>query len=242
MAPQTILVGTYMGGHPSVTKPEPGSFLLPDGTAKATKSEAGRRTVTLFPELRLLLRKWQIKSPYTAPEDLIVCATGGLPVMERNLRGARPADRGPGYTASATATTVKATVKNHRASGIPALENAHTHPATARTPAMTAYVHIGSRVMSRDLHQQAPSQTLPPKAAFSVCRVVPGAVRPVGVAPALLGVCRGRRQADGKAGRSAACSSRATSDSGVSSYIVRASLAGPRRSGTPVTTSVRRLS
>jgi hypothetical protein len=40
--------------------------------------------------------------------------------------------------------------------------------------------------------------------------------------------------------RSAACSSRATSDSGVSAYIVSASLAGPRRSATSVTTSVRR--
>ncbi len=67
--------------------------LLPDGQAKATKSEAGRRTVTLFPELRLLLRNWQIKSPHTAPEDLIVCAAGGLPVMERNLRRALDAAR-----------------------------------------------------------------------------------------------------------------------------------------------------
>ena len=39
---------------------------------------------------------------------------------------------------------------------------------------------------------------------------------------------------------SAACSSRAIRDSGVSAYIVSASLAGPRRSATPVTTSVRR--
>ena len=40
--------------------------------------------------------------------------------------------------------------------------------------------------------------------------------------------------------RSAACRSRASSDSGVSAYIVTASVAGPRRSATPVTTSVRR--
>ena len=44
--------------------------------------------MALFPELRRLLRRWQIKSPYTAPEDLIICAAGGLPVMERNLRRA----------------------------------------------------------------------------------------------------------------------------------------------------------
>ena len=43
--------------------------LLPDGEVKGTKSEAGRRTVALFSELRRLLRTWQIKSPYTAPED-----------------------------------------------------------------------------------------------------------------------------------------------------------------------------
>jgi integrase len=62
--------------------------LLPSGEPKATKSEAGTRTVTLYPELRRVLRRWQIKSPYTAPDDYIVCAAGGVPVMERNLRRA----------------------------------------------------------------------------------------------------------------------------------------------------------
>ena len=62
--------------------------LLPDGEAKGTKSDAGTRTVALFPELRRLLRTWQIKSPYTDPEDYIVCAMGRVPVMERNLRRA----------------------------------------------------------------------------------------------------------------------------------------------------------
>ena len=62
--------------------------LLPDGVVKGTKSEAGKRTVALFPELRRLLRMWQIKSPCTAPEDYIVCAVRGVPVMERNLRRA----------------------------------------------------------------------------------------------------------------------------------------------------------
>ena len=37
------------------------------------------------------------------------------------------------------------------------------------------------------------------RAALSVCPDVPGAVRRVGVAPALWGVCRGPLQADGKA-------------------------------------------
>ena len=62
--------------------------LLPDGEVKGTKSKAGRRTVALFPELRRLLRTWQIKSPYTDPENYIACALGGVPVMERNLRRA----------------------------------------------------------------------------------------------------------------------------------------------------------
>jgi integrase len=62
--------------------------LLPDCEVKGTKSEAGTRTVALFPELRRLLRRWQIKSPYTDPENYIVCAVGGVPVMERNLRRA----------------------------------------------------------------------------------------------------------------------------------------------------------
>jgi integrase len=62
--------------------------LLPDGHPKATKSEAGRRTVALFPELRKVLRTWQIKSPYTDPDNYIVCTVGGVPVMKRNLRRA----------------------------------------------------------------------------------------------------------------------------------------------------------
>ena len=60
-------------------------------------------------------------------------------------------------------------------------------------------------------------------------------------APRLLcGACAEVGSEGRESRRSAACRSRATSDSGVSSYIVSASLAGPRRSATPVTTSVRR--
>ena len=62
--------------------------LLPDGTAKSPKSEAGIRTIPLLPGLRRLLLTWKIKSPYTAPDDYVVCAVGGVPVMERNLRRA----------------------------------------------------------------------------------------------------------------------------------------------------------
>ncbi len=39
--------------------------LLPDGSAKTTKTEAGQRTVPLFPELRRLLVAWKVKSPFT---------------------------------------------------------------------------------------------------------------------------------------------------------------------------------
>jgi integrase len=43
--------------------------LLPDGSAKATKTEAGERTLALFPELRRLLVAWKVKSPFTDPSD-----------------------------------------------------------------------------------------------------------------------------------------------------------------------------
>jgi integrase len=53
-----------------------------------TKTEAGRRSIPMLPALRRALLTWKIKSPYTAPEDYIACAVGGVPVMERNLRRA----------------------------------------------------------------------------------------------------------------------------------------------------------
>jgi hypothetical protein len=59
--------------------------LLPDGTPVPPKTEAGRRTIPMLPTLRRALLTWKIKSPYTAPEDYIVCAAEGVPVMERNL-------------------------------------------------------------------------------------------------------------------------------------------------------------
>ena len=42
----------------------------------------------MLPALRRALLTWKIKSPYTTPTDYIVCAAGGVPVMERNLRRA----------------------------------------------------------------------------------------------------------------------------------------------------------
>ena len=62
--------------------------LLPSGDAKGTKSDAGRRTVLLLPELRRLLRTWQIKSPRTDPADYIISTHDGGDVAERNLRRA----------------------------------------------------------------------------------------------------------------------------------------------------------
>jgi integrase len=62
--------------------------LLPNGTPVPPKTQAGRRTVPLLPTLRRALLTWKIKSPYTSPEDYVVSAAGGVPVMERNLRRA----------------------------------------------------------------------------------------------------------------------------------------------------------
>ena len=62
--------------------------LLPSGEAKRTKSEAGRRTIALFPELRRLLLTWRIKSPRTDLDDYVVCTHDGGHVAERNLRRA----------------------------------------------------------------------------------------------------------------------------------------------------------
>jgi len=62
--------------------------LLPSGDEKGTKSEAGRRSVALFPEMRRLLVAWKLKSPRTNPEHYVVCSADGKPVQERNLRRA----------------------------------------------------------------------------------------------------------------------------------------------------------
>ena len=67
--------------------------LLPSGEAKRTKSDAGRRTIALFPELRRLLLRWKLKSPRTDRDDYVVCTHNGDHVAERNLRRALEATK-----------------------------------------------------------------------------------------------------------------------------------------------------
>ena len=62
--------------------------LLPDGTPKAPKSDAGVRVVPLFPELRRLLVAWKVKSPFTDPEDYVLCTASRGPVQQRNAQRA----------------------------------------------------------------------------------------------------------------------------------------------------------
>ena len=62
--------------------------LLPDGTPKPPKTEAGERSIPLLPALRRLLVAWKVRSPHTGQDDLVICAYDGKPVQERNLRRA----------------------------------------------------------------------------------------------------------------------------------------------------------
>lgn len=62
--------------------------LLPDGTPKTPKTEAGLRTVPLLPALCRLLVAWKLSSPGTERDDLVVCTADGEHVQERNLRRA----------------------------------------------------------------------------------------------------------------------------------------------------------
>jgi integrase len=62
--------------------------LLPDGTAKAPKTDGGTRTVPLLPALRRLLVAWKLRSPHTRPDALIVATAAGKSISERNLRRA----------------------------------------------------------------------------------------------------------------------------------------------------------
>jgi integrase len=62
--------------------------LLPDGTPKCTKTEAGVRVVPILPALRRCLIEWKLRSPRTKPTDLVICTADGGPVQERNLRRA----------------------------------------------------------------------------------------------------------------------------------------------------------
>jgi integrase len=62
--------------------------LLPNGSPKAPKTEAGARAVPLLPALRRLLIAWKLRSPRTRPGDLVIATADGKPVAERNLRRA----------------------------------------------------------------------------------------------------------------------------------------------------------
>jgi len=60
--------------------------LLPDGSAKPPKSDAGVRVVPLFPELRQLLLRWKVRSPFTDPEDHVLVTGSRGPVQQRNAQ------------------------------------------------------------------------------------------------------------------------------------------------------------
>ena len=62
--------------------------LLPDGTAKAPKTDAGVRAVPLLPALRRVLVEWKVNAPRTGADDLVIGTAEGKPVAERNLRRA----------------------------------------------------------------------------------------------------------------------------------------------------------
>jgi integrase len=62
--------------------------LLPDGTPKAPKTEAGIRSIPLLPSLRRHLIAWKLKSPRTDQEHYVICTHDGSPVQQRNLRRA----------------------------------------------------------------------------------------------------------------------------------------------------------
>ena len=60
--------------------------LLPDGTPKTPKTDAGVRTLPILPALRRVLVAWKLRSPHTAPGDLVIATADGGAVQERNLR------------------------------------------------------------------------------------------------------------------------------------------------------------
>ena len=62
--------------------------LLPDGTEKATKTDAGERTIPLLPSLRRLIVAWKLRAPYSRPDDLVIGTADGLPVQERTVNRA----------------------------------------------------------------------------------------------------------------------------------------------------------
>jgi integrase len=62
--------------------------MLPDGTPKAPKTDAGTRAVPLLPALRRLLVAWKLRAPHTGADRLVIATADGKPVAERNVRRA----------------------------------------------------------------------------------------------------------------------------------------------------------
>ena len=62
--------------------------LLPDGTPKAPKTDAGIRTIPLLPSLRRRLIEWKVRSPKTGDDAYVICAHDGAPVQQRNAQRA----------------------------------------------------------------------------------------------------------------------------------------------------------
>jgi integrase len=62
--------------------------MLPDGTAKTPKTEAGARTLPMLPALRRRLIEWRLKAPRKCERALVIATVDGKPVAERNLRRA----------------------------------------------------------------------------------------------------------------------------------------------------------
>lgn len=62
--------------------------MLPDGSVKAPKTAAGARVVPILPALRRALVEWQLRSPHTRPDNLVIGTADGGPVQERNVRRA----------------------------------------------------------------------------------------------------------------------------------------------------------
>jgi integrase len=68
--------------------------LLPDGSPKPPKTEAGARTVPLLPALRRLLVAWKLRLPFTDSHAFVITTAEGKAVSERNLRRALEAAKG----------------------------------------------------------------------------------------------------------------------------------------------------
>jgi len=154
--------------------------LLPDGTAKPPKTEAGRRVVPLYPDLRRALAEWELRSPRARSSDLIISTASGGPVQERNLRRAfgeaktkaeldDTADRLSWHSlrhsyASTLATdldlqaTTLARLTGHTDAGLPCAFTRETHETTRRSSrtCLLARPKVGS-VVSQPFSQPCAS-------------------------------------------------------------------------------------